>query len=48
MLDLNANEGAAMKQLCEIYSKRGEIEKGTKYMEMMVDISKKGDQKKYR
>ena len=37
-----------MKQLCEIYTRRGDMEKGIKYLEQMAEITKKSDNKKYR
>ena len=48
MLDINETESAALKQLCEIYARRGDTEKGTKYLESMLSITKKNDNQKYR
>ena len=48
VLDLNENDSQALRQLCEIYTKRGDTEKGTKYLVSMAEICKKTDPKKYR
>lgn len=48
VLDLMPNQPNALKQLCEIYNKRGNLDQGTKFMELNVDILKKTDIKKYR
>ena len=48
MLDLNPNEPMALRQLCDLYTRDGDLEKGTKYLEQLVTICKKSDPKKYK
>ena len=48
VLELQPNEPNALKELCEIYTKKGDINKSIKYLEATADILKQADPKKHK
>ena len=48
VIDLKPDESNAIKELCDIYSKKGDLVKSTHYMELNAELYKKNDYKKYR
>lgn len=48
VLDLKPDETNAVKELCDIYTRRGDMVKSTKYMEMNAQLFRTTDDKKYR
>lgn len=48
VIDLKEDEANAIKALCEIYTKRGDVKNATTFLQKNVEVLKKVDDGKYR